>query len=65
MRLFDISNPTAPREIDSYKTPGYTDHIWVSQDTAYVANYDAGLMILGLEPGKQSVVSSSAQGGDE
>ena len=49
MRVIDISNPSAPREIASYKTPGYAEEISVLDGAAYVANYDAGLMILGLE----------------
>ena len=49
MRVLDISTPAAPREIASYKIPSYADQVWVSDGTAYVAAYDAGMMIMSLE----------------
>ena len=49
VRVIDISDPTAPREIASYKTPGTAEEITVVDGAAYIANYDAGLMILGIE----------------
>jgi hypothetical protein len=50
LRAIDISTPSAPTEIASYKNPSYADHISVSDGIAYVAAYDAGLMIVGLQP---------------
>ncbi len=48
LRVLDISTPATRREIASYKTPSYADHVWVADGTAYVAAYDAGLMIVAL-----------------
>ena len=49
LRVIDVTNPSAPREIASRKTPGYTKEIIVVDGAAYVANYDAGLIIMGIE----------------
>ena len=49
MRAIDITEPSKPRNIASYETPGYTDEIAVVDENIYVANYDAGLMILALK----------------
>jgi hypothetical protein len=57
LRVIDISSPSAPREIASYKTPGYVQGMWVKDDTAFVAAYDAGLMILGLESDETHVAA--------
>ena len=57
MRVIDISNPATLREIASYKTPGYAEEISVVDGAAYIANNDAGLMILGLN--KESEKCSS------
>jgi hypothetical protein len=40
--------PASPREIASYKTPGYAEEISVRDTMAYIANYDSGMIILGL-----------------
>jgi len=49
LRVLDVSNPSAPREIASYKRPGYAEEISIVDGTVYIANNDAGLMILGLK----------------
>ena len=49
LRVFDISEPSAPREIASYKAPATAAAIWIADSKVYVAAYEAGLMILGIE----------------
>ena len=69
LRVFDVSTPSVPREIASYKTPSYADDIWVANGTAYVAANDSGLIMLGLTPkenplsGTQHVVRQSKGAG--
>jgi len=69
LRVFDVSTPSVPREIASYKTPSYADDIWVANGTAYVAANDSGLIMLGLTPkenplsGTQHVVRQSKVSG--
>ena len=64
LRVFDVSIPSAPVEIASYKTPSFVDHLWVSDGTAYVAGYDAGLMIVALT-GRQTNQSAQFEAGIE
>ena len=59
--MFDVSTPSAPREIVAYKTPSYADDIWVANGTAYVAAYDSGLIMLGLTR-KENPLSGTQQG---
>jgi len=49
VRVFDVSEPSAPREIASYKVPANAAALWVEDGTVYVAAYEAGLMILRLQ----------------
>jgi hypothetical protein len=44
--LFDVSNPSSLQELGFYKTPSRIGQVWVAEGTAYVAAYEAGLMIL-------------------
>ena len=49
VRAIDVSTPTVPREIASSKMPSYAEDISVSDGTAYVAAYDAGLLLMALD----------------
>ena len=49
LRVFDVSDPSAPDQIASYQMPAPGYDVWVEGETAYVAAYDGGLIILGLE----------------
>ena len=51
VQVFDVSNPSSLREVASYKTPSHVGDIWVAEGKAYVAAYEAGLMILGSRSG--------------
>jgi hypothetical protein len=50
IRAIDLADPTAPREIASFKAPAYADDIWLTDDAAFVAAHQAGMLILGAEP---------------
>ncbi|MEO0097825.1 MAG: hypothetical protein ABIK78_07005, partial [candidate division WOR-3 bacterium] len=43
--VIDISNPSNPREVGYYDTPGYAYGVYVSSSYAYVADDEAGLGI--------------------
>ena len=47
IRVFDVANPASLREVAHYKTPSQVGEVWAAEGTAYVAAYEAGLLILG------------------
>jgi hypothetical protein len=47
LRVFDVSTPSSLRQVEYYKTPSAIGQVWVTEGTAYVAAYEAGLMIFG------------------
>lgn len=46
----DISDPTNPVQVGSYDTPGSGQRVAYADGRIYVADYDAGLTILGCSP---------------
>lgn len=46
VRIFNISNPTVPVELDNYKTSGIAYGVSVANNYAYVADSSSGLQIL-------------------
>lgn len=48
IRVYDISSPSTIIEVGESMTPGYTRAIWASESGAYVACYQAGLMVYEL-----------------
>ncbi|RIL09192.1 hypothetical protein DCC79_11765 [bacterium] len=46
LRVIDVSNPYAPREMGWLNTPGNATGVHVSGSTAYVADWDAGLQVI-------------------
>jgi hypothetical protein len=46
LRLIDVSDPEAPVEVGSYDTPAIATDVAVSGQYAYVADEQAGLVIL-------------------
>lgn len=48
MQVIDVSDPANPELIDSYWMPDDGNGVYVSGDYAYVADYKAGLIMLGL-----------------
>jgi hypothetical protein len=58
LRVADISAPTAPKEIAAAKMPSHAEDLWVSNGVAYVAAYDAGLLLLELSPAAAHATAS-------
>jgi hypothetical protein len=48
LRVIDVSIPSSPKEVAAYQSPASTGSIWATDSRAYVAAYEAGLMIFGL-----------------
>ncbi|MFN3929222.1 MAG: carboxypeptidase regulatory-like domain-containing protein, partial [Thermoflexus sp.] len=46
LRIVDVSDPAAPREVGFYDTPGYAGDVAVVGSYAYVADGEGGLVIL-------------------
>ena len=46
LRIIDIADPAAPREVGYYDTPGSGEGIAVAGDYAYVADGESGLRII-------------------
>jgi len=46
LRVVDVSDPVHPMEVGSYDTPDNAFGVAVAGESAYIANRDAGLMIL-------------------
>ena len=46
VRVLDVSPPSAAQEIAADKTPSFAEEISVGDAIGYVANYDAGVMVL-------------------
>jgi hypothetical protein len=46
LRVIDVSNPSSPREVGFYDTPGYASGVAVSGTYAYVADRGAGLRVI-------------------
>jgi hypothetical protein len=42
------------REVSFYRVPSFAEHVSVSERLAYVIAYDAGLMVLAMQPGEVS-----------
>jgi len=45
--VVDISDPTNPVQVGSYDTPGSGERIAVTNDRIFIADYDAGVTVLG------------------
>ncbi len=48
LRVVNVSDPAAPREVGSYATPGSASDLAVAGDYVYLAEGDGGLLILRL-----------------
>ena len=48
LRIFNVTEPTAPVEVDFYDTPGFAQGVAVVGEYAYIATGDAGVIILRL-----------------
>ncbi len=48
LRILDINDPENPVEVSFYETPGYTVAVSASGDYAYVADKDAGLLVVNV-----------------
>jgi hypothetical protein len=46
LRVIDVSNPSSPREVGFYDTPGYAYGVAVSGTYAYVADVWEGLRVI-------------------
>lgn len=49
LRVLDVSEPSAPRELAAFRTPSYAEDVWIADDFAYLANFDAGVMVLAFK----------------
>ncbi len=52
LRVFDVSVPSSPREIASYKIPAAVTGIQVEDGKVYVAACESGFMILDTQVGR-------------
>jgi hypothetical protein len=50
LRVYDVSNAGAPREIAAHETPAFVKDVWVEGGTAHVAADQAGLLLYDLGP---------------
>jgi hypothetical protein len=50
LRIIDVSNPAEPTEAAFYDTPGSARDVVLDGIYAWVADYDAGLVILRVAP---------------
>jgi len=63
--ILDVADPTHPRRVGSYDTPGYAREVVVSGDYAYVTDASAGLQIIDVtNPGAPAAVGSLGGLGD-
>jgi hypothetical protein len=46
LRVVDVSDPSNPKEVGSYETPGYATGMAVAGDYAYVTDEGAGLHVV-------------------
>ena len=54
LRVLDVRQPSRPRQVTAYKTPGALVHdLWATNGTAYLAAHQAGLMIFRLETAEE------------
>jgi hypothetical protein len=59
LQIYDVSNPSAPSKVASYKTPGRAQRLKVHQSFAYVADGPEGLQIVDLSsPDKPTIADS-------
>src|SRR3972149_7494934 len=63
LKIFDISNPSSPKLMSTYKTDGYPRRVFISGTTAYVAGW-SGLAIIDIsDPSSPKLQSSYNTGG--
>ena len=59
LQLYDVSNPSAPREMSSYRTPGFSSRVSLKDSLAYVADGPAGVQVLDLStPSRPQIIAT-------
>ncbi len=59
LQVYDVSDPTAPRKLSSFETPGRAARVSLDGDYAYVADTEAGVQVVDLsEPASPTLAGA-------
>ena len=59
LQIYDVSDPTAPRKLSSFETPGRASRVSLDGDYAYIADTEAGVQVVDLsDPANPTLAGS-------